>query len=124
MSGHTKEPWIAYQDGKREMNNINHFIKSAAGDLVTYGHLSELDAIRIVACVNACAGIPTSRLEAGAADILAYSMDLKKERDELLDELKLIANAKPQEWDEEVRDQFEQWAKNRARFAIAKAERA
>lgn len=42
---------------------------------------------RIVACVNACAGIPTSRLEAGAADILAYSMELKKQRDELLSDL-------------------------------------
>lgn len=39
---------------------------------------------RIVACVNACAGIPTSRIEAGAADILAYSMELKLQRDELL----------------------------------------
>ena len=39
---------------------------------------------RARACINACAGIPTSRLEAGAADILAYSMELKKQRDELL----------------------------------------
>ena len=42
---------------------------------------------RVSACVNACAGIPTSRLEAGAADILAYSMELKKQRDELLSDL-------------------------------------
>lgn len=55
---HTKEPWAAYQDGKREMNNISHFIKSIAGDMVVYGHLSKEDARRIVACVNACAGIP------------------------------------------------------------------
>ena len=45
---------------------------------------AEATARRIVACVNACAGIPTERLEAGAADVLAYSMELKKQRDELL----------------------------------------
>jgi hypothetical protein len=40
---------------------------------------------------------------------------------ELLAELQNIANANPRKWDEEVRDQFQQWAQNRARAAIAKA---
>jgi hypothetical protein len=39
----------------------------------------------------------------------------------LLAELQNIANANPREWDAEVRDQFQQWAQNRARAAIAKA---
>lgn len=40
---------------------------------------------------------------------------------DLLAELQNIANAKPETWDEETRDQFQQWAQNRARAAIAKA---
>jgi hypothetical protein len=40
----------------------------------------------------------------------------------LLIELKNIANSKPSEWDDEVRDQFEEWVKNRAHAAIVKYE--
>lgn len=89
---HTPEPWAAYKDGKREMNNISHFIKSLAGDLVVYGHLFNDDARRIVACVNACQGIPTEPLEVGGLGAL-LSLGLEeqergdvaeKQRDELL----------------------------------------
>jgi len=38
---------------------------------------------------------------------------------DLLQELRNIANADTSEWDD--RSEFEAWAKNRARFAIAKA---
>ena len=41
---------------------------------------------------------------------------------ELLEELRNIAKANPREWDEETRDQFQQWAQSRARHTIAKAE--
>ena len=34
-------------------------------------------------------------------------------------ELEVIAVADPSKWDKEVRDQFQQWAQNRARHAIA-----
>lgn len=40
---------------------------------------------------------------------------------DLLAELENIANADPRQWHEETRDQFQQWAQNRARAAIAKA---
>ena len=40
---------------------------------------------------------------------------------DLLAELQNIANAKPSGWDEEMRDQFREWAQSRARAAIAKA---
>jgi hypothetical protein len=40
---------------------------------------------------------------------------------ELVEALKNIASANPSRWDEEVRDQFQEWAQNRARYAIAKA---
>lgn len=83
---HTPEPWAAYQDGKIEFGNINHFIKSLAGDLISYGHLSKDDARRIVACVNACAGISTENLEDNKPLIelaMAYNVALRQ-RDELL----------------------------------------
>lgn len=48
------------------------------------GETDESNARRLVACWNACEGIPTARVEAGAVDILAYSMDIKAQRDELL----------------------------------------
>lgn len=40
---------------------------------------------------------------------------------ELLEELRNIAKANPREWDEETRDQFQQWAQSRARHTITKA---
>lgn len=40
---------------------------------------------------------------------------------DLFTELQNIANAKPEEWDEEMRDQFREWAQSRARAALAKA---
>jgi hypothetical protein len=43
----------------------------------------------------------------------------EQERDRLRGELVNIANAKPATWDEPLRDQFQQWAQSRARFALA-----
>ena len=39
----------------------------------------------------------------------------------MLAELQNIASADPRQWDEETRDQFQQWAQNRARSVINKA---
>jgi hypothetical protein len=44
---------------------------------------------------------------------------LRAERDALRAELQHIANAKPSEWEADVRGQFQQWAQNRARAALA-----
>tara|TARA_R110000868_G_scaffold173253_1_gene409337 strand:- start:95 stop:310 length:216 start_codon:yes stop_codon:yes gene_type:complete len=46
---------------------------------------------------------------------------LEKVNAELLEALKCIVDVNPRLWDADVRDQFEPWAKNRARAAIAKA---
>ena len=65
------------------------------------GETDESNARRLVVCWNACEGIPTARVEAGAVDILAYSMDIKAQRDELLDALEGLMywdNGKP-EWE-------------------------
>ena len=53
-----------------------------------------------------------------AAELIA---GLVAQRDTLLAELQNIANANPRTWHEETRDQFQQWAQNLARSAIAKA---
>jgi hypothetical protein len=42
----------------------------------------------------------------------------------LIDELRIIADAKPSQWEEDVRDQFQAWAQNRARHAINRIEDA
>lgn len=42
------------------------------------------DARRLVACWNACEGLPTAWIEGGAADILEHAKSLKSQRDELL----------------------------------------
>jgi hypothetical protein len=42
---------------------------------------------------------------------------LARERDSLLAELRNIADADPSKWEPDVRDQFQQWAQNRARTA-------
>lgn len=47
---------------------------------------------------------------------------VRAQRDELLAELRNIADAKPWTWDENMRDQFRQWAQSRARAAIIKAD--
>jgi len=38
----------------------------------------------------------------------------------LLDVLESIANADPSKWEPDMRDQFQQWAQNRARHTIEK----
>jgi len=43
---------------------------------------------------------------------------LTAERGALLQELTIIATADPRKWDEDTRDQFREWAQNRARAAI------
>jgi beta-glucosidase-like glycosyl hydrolase len=43
----------------------------------------------------------------------------EQERYRLRAELRNIAEAQPSTWDEPVRDQFQQWAQSRARYALA-----
>lgn len=92
MSEHTKEPWSHFNSGR-----TNAIYDGGRREIVAWMGFDRSDrsksehranARRIVACVNACAGIPTARLECGAADVLAYSMELKQQRDELLAALK------------------------------------
>lgn len=64
------------------------------GKVIFTGYVSlkeEISARRIVACVNACAGIPTDKLEAGSLETVKEifsSAEYKQQRDELLAALK------------------------------------
>lgn len=53
--------------------------------------------------------------------LVAERDSLRAVNAELIAELQRIADADPKKWDQEVRDQFMPWAKNRARAAIASA---
>jgi hypothetical protein len=87
---HTKEPWLIDQDGSSTADGI----KNAEGKDVLWGcgccgspNLSVDDARRIVACVNACEGVPTEQLEWDSATFLNMLKErntLEHQRDELL----------------------------------------
>ena len=94
--GHTPEPWF-YQENA---DAYTHIIRATAKPqliLASGPQSSKGDAManmrRIVACVNACAGIPTEALEDGTAraerDALREMTggtfwEIKKQRDELM----------------------------------------
>jgi len=69
---------------------------------------------RLVACWNACEGLPTAWIEGGAADILEHAKSLKSQRDELLTVLKALTDR--------GRIPPTGLAFSKARAAIAKAE--
>ena len=68
MSEYTKEPWEV-----KEMNNTPYVIADRETLLLTHGwkgyHENMANARRIVACVNACRGIPTEDLERNKVEI-------------------------------------------------------
>jgi hypothetical protein len=81
VSKHTKEPWEVVMN----RNAMGHSIKRPDGGSVVLGALNYEDARRIVACVNACAGIPTEMLEDAKAgpirdehgEVVAWSIVLR-----------------------------------------------
>jgi hypothetical protein len=85
---HTKEPWKSY--GRIKVNGVWHVGCAIDGtDKVTaltgYSGAGDeeesiANASRIIACVNACAGIPTEQLEAYPGAVLR----VMQQRDELL----------------------------------------
>lgn len=93
---HTAGPWTVDPRGDEGESNLVFASTLANGSR------------QLVASVAVGADAPANRrLIAAAPDLLA--------------ELQNIARAEPETWDEETRDQFQQWAQNRARAAIAKA---
>jgi hypothetical protein len=95
MSEHTKEPWF-FSEWSDEFVPI----RTKSGRIVCDVGYADTDQInifnarRIVACVNACAGIPTGMLEAaGQSAVIALRPvdELVAERNALLAALKVIA---------------------------------
>jgi hypothetical protein len=84
MSDETKgygEPWEMDFDG---CDSDRAYLKAANGAWMfgDYdGALSRVAAARIVACVNACAGVPTAALEAGALAKALDAMDTRHRLD-------------------------------------------
>ena len=81
---HTKEPWAADEFGQ---------INDSEGKPIV-GH--PYNARRIVACVNACAGLPNDALDGGwtAAGLSEYAKRLEQQRDELLAAAKNLRDVK------------------------------
>lgn len=87
MSKHTPEPWIVEKAhdidaiawvGQFAVLPQDHATKVVRGN-------TEDDALRIVACVNACDGLPTEQLEASPlGGVLNGVAGLIAQRDELL----------------------------------------
>lgn len=99
---HTPEPWIYQEDS----DAYTHIIRQKADQrmIIAYGPQSskgnvEHNIRRIVACVNACAGISTEALEAEGSAVMGWNrtarklIDVAKQRDELLAALVKAADA-------------------------------
>ncbi len=100
MSEHTKEPW----------NHLGDEVKTADGNLIAVTLLgtslieNQDNARRIVACVNACAGIDNKTLEEvgvvpkivifNGVTMKAVKSDYKQQRDELLATAKNLRDVK------------------------------
>lgn len=138
MSEHTKEPWsiqnveigaavtndLCIMAPSPSFREIAQIARCYQGDRVKEMELA--NARRIVACVNACAGIPTDALECDTPTFIAMLQErhaLRTHRDELLAALKQLDEAfcSNDYGTREGRD-FGRKALIAARAAIAKAE--
>lgn len=99
---HTQEPWDVHQDAAGIIvAKVNPDLSLLGLDLDEYAcFMNEEDARRVVACVNACAGIPTDDLEAspehGLPHLAEFAVSLVAQRDELLAALETLARSLPQ----------------------------
>ena len=88
---HTPEPWIFTVADDFYCGSI----MGRHGGEVFDGDFTEANARRIVACVNACDGVPTEVLEEGGQGTVAASMArLTEQRDKLLAELDELESAR------------------------------
>lgn len=63
MSEHTKEPWKVIYSGDQHTSDIDARPEGFSFDVSLALNVGNGNAHRIVACVNACAGIPNEKLE-------------------------------------------------------------
>ncbi len=83
---HTPEPWEAVTPCPGQCCWLLQQVRNEHGMFgrISYPEMSEEDANRIVACVNACAGISTDALEEAARTGKRVAEMLQQQRDELL----------------------------------------
>lgn len=108
MSNHTPEPWGIKENTPtiRDSRGIA-ILRCESGAIITEN--DKANASRIVACVNACAGLPDDALDGGwsAVGLSAYAKRLEADlaavtaqRDELLQAMRQIAFATAPEPDD------------------------
>lgn len=93
---HTKEPWSVVEvDNSSDMQvTPSHCIISGDTYIAAMESDSDENASRIVACVNACTGIPTEKLEEHKVSLCGKSyVELEQQRDDLLAALKAARRA-------------------------------
>jgi hypothetical protein len=105
---HTKEPWIIVPGGRFDPEVIittQHRLDGRKAEICGmdveftghHGDEQKANTRRIVACVNACAGIPTDTLETipswSSAGVKTLA-DVEKQRDELLAALEAFTSAR------------------------------
>ena len=120
-SKHTPEPWEFGYGQTREFGMCLGIGLNSAPDwhvvavvspADSVNHADEANARRIVACVNACAGVDTDLLEDGELDkptmlVMQENKDLKHRCDELLaalDEISKLPSYRQDECSEMARD--------------------
>lgn len=85
MTQHTQEPWHIFEGTVQ--SDTNWTICDARTKLKN----ADANARRIVACVNACAGIPTERLESCRVVLMSVDAEklteIAKQRDALQDKI-------------------------------------
>lgn len=101
MTNHTPEPWSIDKYGCVTAPSVtaSHRSIEVGGFSLSGSQLAELNSRRIVACINACAGVSNDALDGGweAAGISAYAQRLESDlaavtaqRDELLAAMKIV----------------------------------
>ena len=97
MSKHTPEPWYKFDEGNNIFSSNGHVSEISGHE--THPALDISNAARIVACVNACAGMDDPAkymegvriLEKTYYDLQAEKAILRNERDELLSALEMAS---------------------------------
>ena len=97
---HTQEPWRA-NDAQADIDGPNGEPVAVCYCNDESGDDAKENARRIVACVNACAGIPTDMLERFNAIVVAmYEVsNIEKQRDTLLKLVECISQQTPEKPD-------------------------
>jgi hypothetical protein len=116
---HTPDPWRTTEldrviaDTIQKVND-DYFIADC------FGPDAKANARRIVACVNACAGLSQDALDGGwkAVEIIAYSRSLEQQRDQLLDALKGVLKCARGSSGRIIIDQYDEEEINRAIAAV------